>query len=174
MEDNQLLNGAGTGTDLLGVRTNATAFASPITLSGAGNLTKIDILLLAIAQLQAAEYDPDFIAINPLDWADIQAIKTEVGDYLGPGPFAQQAAILWRLPVVETKAMMLDNFLVGAGKRGAQIFDRQDATVEISTEDSDNFRKNLVTLLGEERLAFVIKREDAFVKGDFTSALATS
>jgi HK97 family phage major capsid protein len=174
VEDNQLLNGGGTGTDLLGVMTNATAFAAPITLSNAGNLTKIDIILLAIAQVQAADYDPDFIALNPLDVADYLSTKDDVGNYLGAGPFAAQAEILWRLPVVATKAMTVDNFLVGPGKRGAQIFDRQDATVELSTEDSDNFRKNLVTIRGEERLAFVIKHEAAFVKGTFTTALAAS
>lgn len=174
VEDGQLLNGGGTGTDLTGVYTNATAFSPPIQFTAAGNLTKIDVLLLAIAQLQALKHEPDFIAINPLDWADIQAIKTDDGAYLGQGPFSAQAAVLWRLPVVETTSMTLDRFLVGSGKRGAQIFDRQESTVEISTEDSDNFRKNLVTVLAEKRLAFVIKRNDAFVKGTFTDALAAS
>jgi HK97 family phage major capsid protein len=173
VEEAQLINGLGTGTDLLGVYTAATAFSSPIVPSGAGNLTKIDVLLLAIAQLQMADYDPDFIALNPLDWADIIATKDDMGRYLGDGPFAQQAAILWTLPVVTTKSMTVDAFMVGAGQRGAQIFDRETATVELSTEDSDNFRRNLVTILAEERLAFVIKHANAFVKGTFTAALAS-
>lgn len=173
VEDNQLLNGVGTGTDLLGVYTGATAFSAPFVPTAAGNLNPIDILLMAIAQLQNADYEPDFIALNPLDWADILIIKDDNGEYVGDGPFSQQAALLWTLPVVTTKSMTRRKFMVGSGKRGAQIFDRQEATVEISTEDSDNFRKNLVTLLAEERLAFVVKRADSFVKGDFDSALAS-
>lgn len=172
VEDNQLLNGAGAGTDLVGIYSGATAFSAPFIPTAAGSLNKIDVLLLAIAQVQQMDYDPDFIAINPLDWADILVTKNEQGDYLCGGPFAAQAALLWTLPIVETRAMTLDNFLVGPGKRGAQIFDRQEAAVEISTEDSDNFRKNLVTLLAEERLALVIKAASAFVKGTFTGALA--
>ena len=53
---------------------------------------------------------------------------------------------------------------------GAQIFDRMDAMVEISTEDDQNFRKNLVTVLAEERLALAVYRPEAFVKGDFAAA----
>jgi ABC-type branched-subunit amino acid transport system substrate-binding protein len=45
-----------------------------------------------------------------------------------------------------------------------------DAVVEISTEDDQNFRKNLVTVLAEERLALAVYRPEAFVKGDFAAA----
>ena len=68
--------------------------------------------------------------------------------------------------------MTVDKFLTGAFQLGAQIFDREDANVEISTEDSDNFRKNLVTIRAEERLALAVYRPEAFVKGDFSDALA--
>ena len=50
------------------------------------------------------------------------------------------------------------------------VFDRMDAMVEISTEDDQNFRKNLVTVLAEERLALAVYRPEAFVKGDFAAA----
>ena len=66
--------------------------------------------------------------------------------------------------------MTVDKFLTGAFQLGAQIFDREDANVEISTEDSDNFRKNLVTVRAEERLALAVYRPEAFVKGDFTAS----
>ncbi|MCK1401970.1 phage major capsid protein [Bradyrhizobium sp. 4] len=172
IEENQLLSGSGAGSDVLGVLANATSYSPPFVPASAGNITKIDVLLLAIAQVQAMDFEPDFIAVNPLDWTDILVTKNDVGDYVGSGPMAAQAELLWQLPVVTTKAMTVDNFLVGPGKRGAQIFDRQEAAVEVSTEDSDNFRRNLVTVLAEERLAFVLKYPAAFVKGTFTAALA--
>jgi HK97 family phage major capsid protein len=172
VEDNQLLNGGGTGTDLNGIYTQATAFSAPIVPSAAGNLTKIDIIRLAILQAFLAEYPANGIVMHPSDWADIELTKTDDGAYLFANPQGGSEPRLWRLPVVETQAMTVDKFLTGAFQLGAQIFDREDANVEISTEDSDNFRKNLVTIRAEERLALAVYRPEAFVKGDFSDALA--
>lgn len=174
VEENQLLNGGGTGTDLNGIYTQATAYAAPIVPSAAGNLTKIDIIRLAILQAFLAEYPSNGIVMHPSDWADIELTKTDEGAYLFANPQGGVEPRLWRLPVVETQAMTLDKFLVGAFQLGAQIFDREDANVEISTEDSDNFRKNLVTIRAEERLALAVYRPEAFVKGDFSDALAAT
>lgn len=45
----------------------------------------------------------------------------------------------------------------------AQLYDRQKATVELSTENSDNFRRNLVTIRGEERVALTVSRPETMV-----------
>ncbi|CAL8981551.1 hypothetical protein RHODGE_RHODGE_02824 [Rhodoplanes serenus] len=172
VEENQLLNGGGTGTDLNGIYTQATAYAAPIVPTAAGNLTKIDVIRLAMLQAMLSEYPASGIVMHPSDWADIELTKTDEGAYLFANPQGGVEPRLWRLPVVETQAMTLDRFLVGAFQLGAQIFDRADATVEISTEDSDNFRKNLVTILAEQRLALAVYRPEAFIKGTFATALA--
>lgn len=171
VEDNQLLNGVGTGTDLLGVNTNAIAFAAPFSSE---NPSEIDILLQAIAQVDDLDerYAADGIVINPLDWRRMQSLKDTVGRYLGNGPFGDLVQRLWQLPLIPSKAMAVRKFLVGSFQAGGHIFDREDATVELSREDSDNWRKNLVTILGEKRMAFVIKR-NLFVKGDFDDALGS-
>ncbi|MDF2994669.1 MAG: phage major capsid protein [Xanthobacteraceae bacterium] len=172
VEENQLLNGSGAGTDLNGIYTQASAYAAPIVPTAAGNLTKIDVIRLAILQAFLAEYPSNGIVMHPADWADIELTKTDDGAYLFANPQGGTEPRLWRLPVVETQAMTIDKFLTGAFNMGAQIFDREDATVEISTEDSDNFRKNLVTIRAEERLALAVYRPESFVKGDFSDALA--
>jgi hypothetical protein len=48
--------------------------------------------------------------------------------------------------------------------------ERQALTVEISTEDSSNFRYNLVTIRFEMRGALVCKRPNAFVHGSLTQS----
>jgi HK97 family phage major capsid protein len=171
-EELQLLLGGGSGTDLNGVYTQATAFSAPTTLQAP---TNIDVLRLAMLQAVLAEYPATGIVMHPTDWATIELVKDTTGRHIIGNPAAGGTnRTLWGLPVVETPAMTVDKFLVGAFRLGAQIFDRQDANVEISTEDSDNFRKNLVTIRAEERLALAVYRPEAFIKGDFSDSVAAA
>jgi HK97 family phage major capsid protein len=75
---------------------------------------------------------------------------------------------LWGLPVVATNTMRDNQFLVANGSMAAQIWDRQSAAIEVSREDSDNFRKNMVTILAEERLALTVYRPTALIRGVFS------
>jgi HK97 family phage major capsid protein len=168
-EESQLLMGAGTGTDLTGIYTVATAYSAGITVP---NATPIDELRIAILQTALSEIEATGIVISAQAWASIELSKTDDGAYLFSNPTGVAGARLWGLPVVPTKALGPTNkFLVGAFRLGAQIFDRWDATVLLSTEDSDNFRRNLVTILAEERLGLAIYRPEAFIKGTFTATI---
>ncbi|MGB3844301.1 MAG: phage major capsid protein [Sphingopyxis sp.] len=168
-EEDQLLNGGGTGTDLNGVYTQASALgANPAVVSMP---TKIDVIRFAMLQAALAEFPATGIVMHPTDWAGIETLKDTAGAYIIGDPSSNIEKRLWGLPVVDTAAITLDKFLVGSFGMAAQIFDREDATVAISTEDDQNFRKNLVTILAEERLALAVYRPEAFVKGDFSDAI---
>lgn len=169
VEEDQLLNGGGTGTDLNGIYTQATA--STANLAVISSPTKIDVIRIAMLQASLAEFPPNGVVMHPTDWASIETLKDTAGAYLIGNPQDSTAPRLWGLPVVATQAMTLDKFLVGSFGMGAQIFDRADASVEISTEDDQNFRKNLVTILAEERLALAVYRPESFVKGDFSDQI---
>ncbi len=169
VEDNQLLNGGGTGTDLNGIYTQATA--STANLAVVTSPTKIDVLRAAMLQAALALIPPSGIVLKPTDWFSIETTKDTAGAYIIGNPQDTAQPRMWGLPVVETPAMTADKFLVGAFKGGAQIFDRMDARVEISTEDDQNFRKNLVTILAEERLALAVYNTLAFTKGDFSDQI---
>lgn len=169
VEEAQLLMGAGTGTDLNGVYTQATAFAAGASILAAA--TKIDVLRYAMLQGALAELPATGHVLNPIDWAGIETTKDSTGQYVIGNPQGTLQPTLWGLPVVATQAMTAGAFLTGAFRMGAQIFDRMDARVEISTEDSDNFRKNLITVLAEERLALAVYRPEAFIKGTYAAAI---
>lgn len=166
VEENQLLNGGGTGTDLEGIYTAATA--STANLAVVDSPTKIDVIRFAMLQAALAEYAANGVVLHPTDWAGIETLKDTAGAYIIGDPQSTAQPRLWGLPVVATQAMTADKFLVGAFDMGAQIFDRMGARVEISTEDASNFRQNLCTILAEERLALAIYRPESFVKGDFS------
>lgn len=162
-EEQQLLNGSGVGQNIEGLITAATAYAAPGSLTASSQL---DIVRLMILQVALAEYPANGIVMNPIDMAAIEMAKDSAGGYLIGDPQGTIQKRLWGLPVVETQAIAVDNALVGAFNLAAQIFDRQDATVEVSTEDQDNFIKNKVTIRAEERLALAIYRKAALVYGD--------
>ena len=169
IEDNQLLNGAGTGTDLNGIYTQATASTANLAVVAVPN--KLDVLRAAMLQAALANIPPSGMVLHPTDWFGIETTKSTTGEYIIGNPQDGTNPRLWGLPVVETPAMTTGKFLVGAFKMGAQIFDRMDARVEISTEDGNNFVKNLVTILCEERLALAVYNTLAFVKGDFAAQI---
>jgi HK97 family phage major capsid protein len=169
VEEDQLLNGGGTGTDLNGIYTQATAMASNLAVVQAA--TKIDVIRFAMLQAALAEFPPDGVVMHPTDWATIETLKDTAGAYIIGDPQSGTDPRLWRMPVVETQAMTVDKFLTGSFGMAAQIFDREDATITLSTEDDQNFRKNLVTILAEERLALAVYRPESFIKGDFSDAI---
>ena len=164
-EEQQLLSGDGTGQNLLGIIPQATAFVAPF--DPAGTETNIDNIRLAFLQAELAEYPSSGVVMNPIDWARIELLKDTTGRYIIGNPQGVIGASLWNRPVVTTQAIGVDKFLAGAFKLGAQVFDRWQARVEVATENEDDFVKNMVTILAEERLALAVYRPEAFIYGDF-------
>lgn len=163
-EEDQLLNGAGTSGSLSGLLAsgNNTAYNR----SATGD-TRIDTLRKAITQAALSEYAADAIVINPEDWEAIELTKATDGQYIMANPMALAGPQLWGKRIVATNSIAEGTFLVGAFTMGAQVWDRMDAAVQISYEDGDNFKKNMATLLAEERLALTVYRPAAFIKGTF-------
>ena len=166
-EEDQLLNGSGTSGNISGILAsgNNTAYNRAAT----GD-TKLDALRKAITQAALSEYTADTIVLNPEDWEAIELLKTSYGEYIfggDMGPVDGMAPRVWGKRVVATNSIVQGTFLVGAMSMGAQIWDRMDAAVQISYEDGDNFKKNMATLLAEERLALTVYRPAAFIKGTF-------
>ncbi|MDX0512749.1 phage major capsid protein [Sinorhizobium medicae] len=163
-EDEQLLNGSGTGQNLSGLVTNATPYAAPITIASP---TSIDLIGLAILQNALALYPADGVIVNSADWMFMRLLKNSDGDYILGSPSVDVTKVLFGLPVVDTPAMTVDKFLVGNFQAAATLYDRWDARIEVSTEHADFFIKNMVAILCEERLGLAVKNPLALTYGDF-------
>lgn len=162
-EEAQLLKGSGVGLNINGLYTQATDYVNPgVTVQ---NETSIDRLRIAMLQVVLAELDPDGIVLSPIDWTTIELLKNSQNNYLFTQPQGVATPTLWGQPVVATQSMDAGDFLVGSFKQGAQIWDREDISVTVSTEDRDNFVKNMVTILCEERVGLTVYRPEAFVRG---------
>ena len=169
VEERQLLNGDGTGQNLHGIIPQAKAYAAP---AGAATTlsTGLDTFRFAMLQAVLAEYPASGFVLNPVDWANIETLKDTSGQYLIGNPQGTATPTVWGLPVVQTQAIAQGKFLTGAFNLGAQIFDRWQSRVEIATENEDDFVKNLVTILCEERLALAVYRPESFIYGNVKPA----
>jgi HK97 family phage major capsid protein len=167
VEEQEILFGDGTGAHLDGIVPQASAFDAAFDVA---NQTGIDDLRLAMLQAQLARLPASGHVLHFIDWAKIELTKDSLGRYILANPLGLAGPVLWGLPVVATEiAAFQGKFLTGAFQTGAQIFDREDANVVISTENADDFEKNMISIRCEERLALAVKRPEAFIYGSFTA-----
>jgi HK97 family phage major capsid protein len=169
-EDRELLIGNGAPGHIEGLTIAAPAF-NPTDPA----LNGVDNIRLAMAQIQAAFYNPNFAVLNPLDWASIQLLKNAQGEYLFGSPLAPITPRLWNMNIDASYAMPQGVFLTG-DSRQAMVWDRQSINLEVSREDVDNFRRNMVTILVEERIGLSVFSPAAFAYGALvapTTPLAT-
>ena len=162
-EETQLLKGLGTGGEITGLQTGATAY----TPESPQLTNEIDIIRDCITQAQVAEYSPNFIVLNPIDWDSIQRRKVGSSDdryVYGDPNMSWLATPLWGLTPIVTNSQTAGTFLMG-DTNGCSIFDRQQASIEMSTSNGTDFVKNMVTVLAEERIALAIFRTEAFLTG---------
>ena len=91
--------------------------------------------------------------------------KNAQGDYYLPFVFNGGQHQVSGIPIVATTAIATDNFLVGDFARGAQIFDRRSITMEIASENEDDWLKDLISVKLTTRLALPIYRQGVYIGG---------
>ena len=170
VEEGELLNGNGSSGHLSGLMHNATGYAVPAGMDASNILTPIDRLRVAMLQIHMAFAVPDGHVLNPINVAEIDLIRRDPdkgGGYLFGLPDGETGTKrLWRLPVVESPSMVVNEFLTGAFKYSAHLYDRQGVTVAISTENDDDFEKNLATMRCESRIGLGVRRTYGLVAGN--------
>lgn len=154
--------------------------------SGIGTGSKLtpDGLFNAMMTVQTnSGFAADAIVLNPTDYANIRLRKDSNGQYYGGGfmyngygngDVVAQPSI-WGVPTIITPAVAAGTAFVGAFKAGASIVRKNNGVVvDIANQNEDDFIKNLITILIEERLALAVRRPSAFVKitGSSTSTEA--
>lgn len=114
----------------------------------------------------------DAIVINPADYQKLRLAKDGMGQYFGGGYFfgeygnngiVEQPPI-WGLRTVVSSAVSAGTCYVGAFKLGASVVRKGGMSVNIANQNEDDFIKNVVTIVIEERLALAVRYPAAFVK----------
>ena len=170
LEDNQILNGDGTGENLLGVL-NTPGIQTYDWSAGLVGDTQADAIRRAATLSFLAYYEPSGVVMHPNDWENIELTKDANGQYLIAVSVAMGGEPkVWRMPIIDTPAMAEGTALVGAFGTGAQLYDREQASIRISEQHSDFFVRNAIVVLAEQRLALAVKRPEAFVAVSFDGA----
>lgn len=168
-EEDQLLNGDGTGSNVLGLlnRSGIQAEAS------AAEADNADAVFRGLTKVQTATgLSADGIVINPLDYQAFRLSKDGNQQYYGGGFFAGeygnggivQQPPLWGQRTVITSAIAQGTVLVGAFKAAATVYRKGGVRVESTNSDAGKFTKNIVTTRVEERIALAARIPSAVVE----------
>ena len=149
------------------------------TLSGTSGIGTSDAataagIFTAMMTVQTASgFAADAIVINPADYQKLRLAKDNAGQYYGGGyfyaPYGNGDGVveqppLWGLRTVITSAVSAGTCYVGAFKLGGSVVRKGGMTVNIANTNEDDFIKNMITVLIEERLALAVRYPAAFVK----------
>lgn len=167
----QVLKGNGTSPNISGISdTNRHTAFTPTTGDNA-----FDSINKAKYNVIGADYQPNFVMINPADWGAMERLKISSTDdrYLAAGDAALSyinnglTPLIWGLPVVASNDVGSGKFYVG-DSNAMQLFMRQGAVVEMFEQDDTNVQLNLITIRAELRAALAVFTPAAIYYGDLT------
>lgn len=164
--DNQLVSGTGTSGQLSGLLNTGNYTDYGASLSPVTGDTLIDFAARVGAEMEAADYVPEYILLNPRDWTDLTLLKDSQKRYLLGGPNGAAIKTLWGTPVITTSSVAQGKYLMANFSLGSAILDRQELEIEMDRE-KDDFTKNLLTIRVERRLALAILDAGAIGGGDW-------
>lgn len=169
-EEDQLLNGSGSGTNLDGIL-NRDGILTGQTATGEPSVA--DAIFRAMTSVSTSSpFQPDGIIINPTDYQTLRLAKDSNNQYYGGGFFSGQYGNggvmeqppIWGLRTVVTPAIAAGTVLVGAFQQGASVIRRKGLTVEVANQNEDDFVNNRIAVRIEERLALAVRYPAAFCK----------
>ena len=168
-EEQQLLNGDGTGSNVLGILNRSGLQAE----TSADKTDNADALFRAMTKIATATgMDADGLMINPLDYQNLRLSKDANGQYFGGGFFAGQYGNgtvmeqppVWGLPTVVTPAVPVNTAVVGAFRQAATVYRKGGIRIESTNSHATDFTSNLVTTRIEERVALAVRHPSAIVE----------
>ena len=176
-EEQQLINGPGTGTTIRGLLARSGIQTEASAAGGAGGADGADALFRAMTKVQTATgLTADGIIINPLDYQALRLKKDGNNQYMGGGFFQGQYGVggvpsqppIWGLDTVVTTAVAAGTAVVGAFKASATVYRKGGVRVEATNSDAGKFTSNIITTRVEERIALAVRVPAAIVKVTFT------
>lgn len=169
VEDTQILYGDGTGQNLSGLFTNATAWAATAAMK-IPDPNRYDVLRAAKRQMKVLKRNPTYALVSPTDYYLLTSKKDTTNNYILLGGGNGILPNIDGVPIYEMNQIADGDFLL-MDRNCAEIDFRENVRVRLYDQDRDNPIKNLVTIVIEERLALPIYYVDGLIKGVFSTAI---
>ena len=165
--DFSLVNGAG-GNDLNGLLAVAPGFSAGSFANSIPSANISDLIRICKAQIEAANFVPTHVVLNPEDVAKIELTKDASGAYTYPAFWDANMRVAG-LIVVSSNNITAGTMIVGDFTKFNIKF-REDMNMSVGYEN-DDFTRNMVTILCEARLVSYVKGNDtgAFVQSDIAT-----
>lgn len=154
----QILNGDGTGENMLGILNTPGVVAL-----GAGS-TPFHSLRIGIQEVAIdGRTMPTAIVMHPTDYMNLELDQNAQGDFYSGSPFRPNTfnANVWGYPVIQNETIAAGTALVG-NFSFAYLWESLAPVILLSDSHADFFTRNLIALLGEMRAAFGLVRPSAF------------
>lgn len=162
--EDQMIQGDNTGENFEGLGTVSGVQAQAWDTNLLTTLRKARTKVRTVGRSIANAY-----LFNPADLETLDLLQDNEGRYYFGGPTASGSANpLWGVGVVETEAVPAGTGYVGDFRK-AVLWDREQATVQVTDSHLDFFVRNLVAILAEMRAAFGVLQPSAFVEIDLTA-----
>lgn len=162
--EDQMVQGDGTGENFEGISHVSGVQAQAWDTNALTTLRKAKTKVRTVGRSIANAY-----LLNPADLETIDLLQDNEGRYYFGGPSGVGTAqMLWGIPVIETEAVPAGTAYVGDWRK-AILWDREQATIQVTDSHLDFFVRNLVAILAEMRAAFGVVQPTAFVEIDLTA-----
>lgn len=157
-EDFELLNGSGTWPDITGILN-----MSGVLSQAAVNTDNAQTFGAAFAQVENHDGTPTAVVLNPVNAWNMFTKRAAGGSgtFDAGTPFSALPLTVWGVPTYRTRAMPLNEALVGDFQLGAMIADREE--VNIQTYRERYAEQNQILMVCEERIGLMVFRPDLFV-----------
>jgi HK97 family phage major capsid protein len=161
--ESQCYSGDGTGNNMNGIRTVATAFAAGTFALAIDNANEVDVLTVAANQIAVAQEGnamANYILMHPTDVTALKLEKLSATDkrYVERLMIVGSTLLMDGIPIIPTTLVTVGEYLIG--DFGLSILvTRQAMRFDIGL-DADDWTKNLRTILGEFRGLTIVKNND--------------
>lgn len=158
VEEDQLINGTGTGGDVTGLL--AAGISTATYANGGAAQEKAEAILAAAMKIkQDTGYDADSVIMNAADFLELRLAKDNNDQYLGGGYFQNQygngayqlVPEVWGLKVALSAYLAAGTIIVGAFQQSSAVAVRGGRRLEVGYDGQD-FSHDLVSTRCEERL----------------------